>query len=89
MHCCTLPPSPKYNKCINQPLTSLTQKLLGRLCEQNRILKDHEAVVHRLRMDKVNNLAHNIILSGYNTFYFKFNIFTSAISSEKTVTSHF
>ncbi|XP_078022987.1 pleckstrin homology domain-containing family A member 6 isoform X9 [Epinephelus lanceolatus] len=28
------------------------QKLLGRLCEQNRILKDHEAVVHRLRMDK-------------------------------------
>ncbi|XP_071329227.1 pleckstrin homology domain-containing family A member 6 isoform X4 [Trachinotus anak] len=29
-----------------------TSKLLGRLCEQNRILKDHEAVVHRLRMDK-------------------------------------
>ncbi|XP_049425173.1 pleckstrin homology domain-containing family A member 6 isoform X4 [Epinephelus fuscoguttatus] len=28
------------------------QKLLGRLCEQNQILKDHEAVVHRLRMDK-------------------------------------
>lgn len=29
-----------------------TSKLLGRLCEQNQILKDHEAVVHRLRMDK-------------------------------------
>uniref|UniRef100_A0A8C7WFC2 Pleckstrin homology domain containing, family A member 6 n=1 Tax=Oncorhynchus mykiss TaxID=8022 RepID=A0A8C7WFC2_ONCMY len=29
-----------------------TSKLLGRLCEQNRILKDQEAVVHRLRMDK-------------------------------------
>ncbi|KAM3877817.1 pleckstrin homology domain-containing family A member 6 [Diretmus argenteus] len=29
-----------------------TSKLLGRLCEQSRILKDHEAVVHRLRMDK-------------------------------------
>ncbi|KAI4826766.1 hypothetical protein KUCAC02_030199, partial [Chaenocephalus aceratus] len=29
-----------------------TSKLLGRLCEQNRILKGHEAVVHRLRMDK-------------------------------------
>ncbi|XP_061075709.1 pleckstrin homology domain-containing family A member 6 isoform X1 [Conger conger] len=27
-------------------------KLLGRLCEQNRILKDQEAVVHRLRLDK-------------------------------------
>ncbi|KAG7495327.1 hypothetical protein JOB18_047454 [Solea senegalensis] len=31
-----------------------TSKLLGRLCEQNRTLKDHEAVVHRLRMDKDN-----------------------------------
>nr|XP_029138571.1 pleckstrin homology domain-containing family A member 6 isoform X6 [Labrus bergylta] len=29
-----------------------TSKLLGRLCEQSRSLKDHEAVVHRLRMDK-------------------------------------
>ncbi|XP_062268135.1 pleckstrin homology domain-containing family A member 6 isoform X2 [Platichthys flesus] len=29
-----------------------TSKLLGRLCEQNRILKDHKAVVHRLRMNK-------------------------------------
>ncbi|XP_074526881.1 pleckstrin homology domain-containing family A member 6 isoform X3 [Halichoeres trimaculatus] len=29
-----------------------TSKLLGRLCEQNRVLKDHEAMVHRLRMDK-------------------------------------
>ncbi|XP_031731477.1 pleckstrin homology domain-containing family A member 6 isoform X3 [Anarrhichthys ocellatus] len=29
-----------------------TSKLLGRLCEQNRIWKDHEAVVHRLRMEK-------------------------------------
>ncbi|XP_049589914.1 pleckstrin homology domain-containing family A member 6 isoform X12 [Syngnathus scovelli] len=29
-----------------------TSKLLGRLCEQNHIVKDHEAVVHRLRMDK-------------------------------------
>ncbi|XP_014185852.2 pleckstrin homology domain-containing family A member 6 isoform X5 [Haplochromis burtoni] len=29
-----------------------TSKLLGRLCEQNQILKDHEAVVHRLRMNK-------------------------------------
>uniref|UniRef100_A0A8C7N6D9 Pleckstrin homology domain containing A6 n=1 Tax=Oncorhynchus kisutch TaxID=8019 RepID=A0A8C7N6D9_ONCKI len=29
-----------------------TSKLLGRLCEQNRFLKDQEAVVHRLRMDK-------------------------------------
>ncbi|KAJ8259544.1 hypothetical protein GJAV_G00170670 [Gymnothorax javanicus] len=27
-------------------------KLLGRLCEQNRIMKEQEAVVHRLRMDK-------------------------------------
>uniref|UniRef100_A0A665VCD9 Pleckstrin homology domain containing, family A member 6 n=1 Tax=Echeneis naucrates TaxID=173247 RepID=A0A665VCD9_ECHNA len=33
-------------------LLRLTQKLLGRLCEQNRILKDHQAAVHRLRMDK-------------------------------------
>nr|XP_057910448.1 pleckstrin homology domain-containing family A member 6 isoform X3 [Doryrhamphus excisus]XP_057910449.1 pleckstrin homology domain-containing family A member 6 isoform X3 [Doryrhamphus excisus] len=31
-----------------------TSKILGRLCEQNRIVKDHEAVVHRLRMDKDN-----------------------------------
>uniref|UniRef100_A0A8C4GMN1 Pleckstrin homology domain containing, family A member 6 n=1 Tax=Dicentrarchus labrax TaxID=13489 RepID=A0A8C4GMN1_DICLA len=37
---------------IKYILFCLTQKLLGRLCEQNRILKDHEAVVHRLRMDK-------------------------------------
>ncbi|XP_068455071.1 pleckstrin homology domain-containing family A member 6 isoform X3 [Clinocottus analis] len=29
-----------------------TSKLLGRLCEQNRIWKDHEAMVHRLRMEK-------------------------------------
>uniref|UniRef100_A0A8C7SYN3 Pleckstrin homology domain containing A6 n=1 Tax=Oncorhynchus mykiss TaxID=8022 RepID=A0A8C7SYN3_ONCMY len=29
-----------------------TSKLLGRLCEQNRFLKDQEEVVHRLRMDK-------------------------------------
>uniref|UniRef100_A0A3Q0SLX5 Pleckstrin homology domain containing A6 n=1 Tax=Amphilophus citrinellus TaxID=61819 RepID=A0A3Q0SLX5_AMPCI len=29
-----------------------TSKLLGRLCEQNQILKDHEAVVHRLRIEK-------------------------------------
>uniref|UniRef100_A0A4W5PQK5 Pleckstrin homology domain containing A6 n=1 Tax=Hucho hucho TaxID=62062 RepID=A0A4W5PQK5_9TELE len=29
-----------------------TSKLLSRLCEQNRILKDQEAMVHRLRMDK-------------------------------------
>ncbi|KAM8757780.1 pleckstrin homology domain-containing family A member 6 isoform 4-T5 [Acanthopagrus schlegelii] len=29
-----------------------TSKLLGRLCEQNQLLKDHEAVVHRLRMGK-------------------------------------
>ncbi|XP_068170484.1 pleckstrin homology domain-containing family A member 6 [Antennarius striatus] len=29
-----------------------TSKLLNRLCEQNRILKDHEAVVHRLKIDK-------------------------------------
>ncbi|XP_034388569.1 pleckstrin homology domain-containing family A member 6 [Cyclopterus lumpus] len=29
-----------------------TSKLLGRLCEQNRTWKDHEAVVHRLRMEK-------------------------------------
>ncbi|CAL8340795.1 unnamed protein product [Lota lota] len=29
-----------------------TSKLLGRLCEQNRNLKDQEAVVHRLRMEK-------------------------------------
>uniref|UniRef100_A0A8B9LMB8 Pleckstrin homology domain containing, family A member 6 n=1 Tax=Astyanax mexicanus TaxID=7994 RepID=A0A8B9LMB8_ASTMX len=29
-------------------------KLLGRLCEQNRILKEQETVVHRLRMDKDN-----------------------------------
>ncbi|XP_061584137.1 pleckstrin homology domain-containing family A member 6 isoform X9 [Cololabis saira] len=29
-----------------------TSKLLGRLCEQSRILRDHEAVVHRLRMEK-------------------------------------
>ncbi|XP_055077874.1 pleckstrin homology domain-containing family A member 6 isoform X2 [Periophthalmus magnuspinnatus] len=31
-----------------------TSKLLGRLCEQNRFLKDQEALVHRLRMDKDN-----------------------------------
>ncbi|XP_051967814.1 LOW QUALITY PROTEIN: pleckstrin homology domain-containing family A member 6-like [Xyrauchen texanus] len=29
-----------------------TSKLLGRLCEQNRLLKEQEAVVHRLRMEK-------------------------------------
>uniref|UniRef100_A0A7N8XGZ1 Pleckstrin homology domain containing, family A member 6 n=1 Tax=Mastacembelus armatus TaxID=205130 RepID=A0A7N8XGZ1_9TELE len=40
------------NTCRKPLLSCLTQKLLGRLCEQNRILKDHEAVVHRLRMDK-------------------------------------
>uniref|UniRef100_A0A671NUW9 Pleckstrin homology domain-containing family A member 6-like n=1 Tax=Sinocyclocheilus anshuiensis TaxID=1608454 RepID=A0A671NUW9_9TELE len=28
------------------------QKLLGRLCEQNRLVKEQEAVVHRLRMEK-------------------------------------
>uniref|UniRef100_A0A8D3CQ62 PH domain-containing protein n=1 Tax=Scophthalmus maximus TaxID=52904 RepID=A0A8D3CQ62_SCOMX len=38
--------------CGDHLLSCLIQKLLGRLCEQNRILKDHEAVVHRLRMDK-------------------------------------
>uniref|UniRef100_A0A8C8A1J1 Pleckstrin homology domain containing, family A member 6 n=1 Tax=Oryzias sinensis TaxID=183150 RepID=A0A8C8A1J1_9TELE len=32
----------------------LKQKLLGRLCEQRRMLKDQEALVHRLRMDKDN-----------------------------------
>uniref|UniRef100_A0AAV2M6H5 PH domain-containing protein n=1 Tax=Knipowitschia caucasica TaxID=637954 RepID=A0AAV2M6H5_KNICA len=31
-----------------------TSKLLGRLCEQNRFLKDQESLVHRLRMDKDN-----------------------------------
>ncbi|XP_062402293.1 pleckstrin homology domain-containing family A member 6 isoform X3 [Sardina pilchardus] len=31
-----------------------TSKLLGRLCEQHRVMKDQEAVVHRLRMDKDN-----------------------------------
>uniref|UniRef100_A0A667ZJF5 Pleckstrin homology domain containing A6 n=1 Tax=Myripristis murdjan TaxID=586833 RepID=A0A667ZJF5_9TELE len=31
---------------------SSPKKLLGRLCEQNRFLKDQEAVVHRLRMEK-------------------------------------
>lgn len=39
------------------------QKLLGRLCEQSQILKNHEAVVYRLRMDKVNIFC--------NTVYFK------------------
>lgn len=29
------------------------QKLLGRLCEQNRLVKEQETVVHRLRMEKV------------------------------------
>ncbi|TRZ01869.1 hypothetical protein DNTS_026306 [Danionella cerebrum] len=29
-----------------------TSKLLGRLCEQSRLLKEQEAVVHRLRMEK-------------------------------------
>ncbi|KAL0978109.1 hypothetical protein UPYG_G00166000 [Umbra pygmaea] len=29
-----------------------TSKLLSRLCEHNQILKDQEAMVHRLRMDK-------------------------------------
>ncbi|XP_016406790.1 pleckstrin homology domain-containing family A member 6-like isoform X8 [Sinocyclocheilus rhinocerous] len=29
-----------------------TSKLLGRLCEQNRLVKEQEAVVHRLRMEK-------------------------------------
>lgn len=33
------------------------QKLLGRLCEQNRFLKDQEAIVHRLRMEKVHCLC--------------------------------
>uniref|UniRef100_A0A8D3DG99 PH domain-containing protein n=1 Tax=Scophthalmus maximus TaxID=52904 RepID=A0A8D3DG99_SCOMX len=37
---------------LSSPKVSNECKLLGRLCEQNRILKDHEAVVHRLRMDK-------------------------------------
>ncbi|XP_076860071.1 LOW QUALITY PROTEIN: pleckstrin homology domain-containing family A member 6 [Brachyhypopomus gauderio] len=31
-----------------------TSKLLNRLCEQNRLLKEQETVVHRLRMDKDN-----------------------------------
>ncbi|XP_066526524.1 pleckstrin homology domain-containing family A member 6 [Hoplias malabaricus] len=31
-----------------------TSKLLSRLCEQNRLLKEQEMVVHRLRMDKDN-----------------------------------
>uniref|UniRef100_A0A3B4C5V5 PH domain-containing protein n=1 Tax=Pygocentrus nattereri TaxID=42514 RepID=A0A3B4C5V5_PYGNA len=31
-----------------------TSKLLSRLCEQNRLLKEQETVVHRLRMDKDN-----------------------------------
>ncbi|KAK7119464.1 hypothetical protein R3I94_021340 [Phoxinus phoxinus] len=29
-----------------------TSKLLGRLCEQNRLVKEQETVVHRLRMEK-------------------------------------
>ncbi|XP_041946874.1 pleckstrin homology domain-containing family A member 6 isoform X3 [Alosa sapidissima] len=31
-----------------------TSKLLGRLCEQHRVMKEQETVVHRLRMDKDN-----------------------------------
>ena len=38
----------------------IVQKLLGRLCEQNRILKDQEAVVHRLRMEKVWHLFQSV-----------------------------
>ncbi|XP_034023310.1 pleckstrin homology domain-containing family A member 6 [Thalassophryne amazonica] len=37
-----------------------TSKLLGRLCEQNRNLKDHEALVHRLRMEK-DNLEETLV----------------------------
>ncbi len=52
----------------------MTQKLLGRLCEQNRILKDHEAVVHRLRMDKVHifpSQYYTVCLR--NVLYYKAN----------------
>uniref|UniRef100_A0A8C2AG89 Pleckstrin homology domain containing, family A member 6 n=1 Tax=Cyprinus carpio TaxID=7962 RepID=A0A8C2AG89_CYPCA len=41
--------SPKTNELIH--FVSV-QKLLGRLCEQNRLVKEQEAVVHRLRMEK-------------------------------------
>ncbi|KAF6732302.1 Pleckstrin homology domain-containing family A member 6 [Oryzias melastigma] len=37
-----------------------TSKLLGRLCEQRRMLKDQEALVHRLRMDK-DNLEEELV----------------------------
>uniref|UniRef100_A0A4W4GFX2 PH domain-containing protein n=1 Tax=Electrophorus electricus TaxID=8005 RepID=A0A4W4GFX2_ELEEL len=46
--------SPKV-RLITQGFPSLlVQKLLNRLCEQSRPLKEQEAVVHRLRMDKDN-----------------------------------
>uniref|UniRef100_A0AAX7U116 PH domain-containing protein n=1 Tax=Astatotilapia calliptera TaxID=8154 RepID=A0AAX7U116_ASTCA len=37
---------------VHSKMVCAAKKLLGRLCEQNQILKDHEAVVHRLRMNK-------------------------------------
>uniref|UniRef100_A0AAZ1Y0M9 PH domain-containing protein n=1 Tax=Oreochromis aureus TaxID=47969 RepID=A0AAZ1Y0M9_OREAU len=41
-----------FHKSLNNLYQYGKSKLLGRLCEQNQILKDHEAVVHRLRMNK-------------------------------------
>ncbi|CDQ60433.1 unnamed protein product [Oncorhynchus mykiss] len=55
---CVLPQVPPFHDPYRElhPTLKLneieTSKLLGRLCEQNRFLKDQEEVVHRLRMDK-------------------------------------
>ncbi|XP_041836194.1 pleckstrin homology domain-containing family A member 6 isoform X3 [Melanotaenia boesemani] len=56
MHMKTVPPFHDVYSRELHPTLKLneieTSKLLGRLCEQSRTLKDHEAAVHRLRMDK-------------------------------------
>uniref|UniRef100_A0A671P0N7 Pleckstrin homology domain-containing family A member 6-like n=1 Tax=Sinocyclocheilus anshuiensis TaxID=1608454 RepID=A0A671P0N7_9TELE len=48
------PASPSVHSKMSHELINFVcvQKLLGRLCEQNRLVKEQEAVVHRLRMEK-------------------------------------
>ena len=43
-------------------LSLSAHKLLGRLCEQNSLLKDQEAVAHSLRMEKVSTVTIRYIL---------------------------
>ncbi|XP_076124899.1 pleckstrin homology domain-containing family A member 6 isoform X2 [Alosa pseudoharengus] len=55
-----------------------TSKLLGRLCEQHRVMKEQETVVHRLRMDK-DNLEEALVATHQEMEMYR----SQALSSDK------